>query len=140
MAVARGIELADVCLLKLAALAYDVVDTRLQVRHAERLGYIVVDALVKAFYAVVDGGSGRQHHYRYVACVGTCLYLAYHGHAVHHGHHDVGDDEVGLAALRHLESFLPVACLKHIVARRKTAYKEVAQLNVVFNHEHGDAS
>ena len=136
VAVGSFFQLVEPRLLQAAALADDVGHARLQVVHAEGLGDVVVNALVQAFYAVIHGRAGRKHDDGDVAYRGVGLNAAHHLHAVHHGHHYVRNDKVGLHGLSLLKAFKAVARLGHGVVGRERGREEIAQLVVVLNHEH----
>ena len=122
-------------MLQHTPLADDVLHAELEVSGAERLGYVVVNALAQALQPVVERGLGREYDDWDVANVLVLLYAVHHGKAVHDGHHDVGDDEVGHLGLGNAKPALAVLSLNHGVVAAQDAHEEGPQVVVVFHHE-----
>ena len=103
-AVRRGLRLAR----RAGGPAQDRLDPQDQLPGGEGLDHVVVGAELQADDAVHLLGLGGEHEDRDVAHRDALLQQPADLQAVHAGQHQVEDDQVRLAALRHLEGGLAV--------------------------------
>ena len=59
----------------------------------------------------------------------------HHRQSVHHGHHHIGDNEVGHLLLGNLQSLFAIGSLQHGVVAAEDAYKEGAKVVVIFHYQ-----
>lgn len=102
----------------------------------EGLLHVVVHAHLVTVPHVFGRGEGRGEQ---DGCLGVGLAdAAHHLEAVHHGHVDVADDDVGLEGGPHLQALFAVGGCLYVVAADdvyQSALHHVAQVGVVFYQE-----
>ena len=115
----------------------NVLDAPLEVGCRERFGDVAMHPLAEALFLIFHRGTGREDDNGQVGDVFVLLNVMHHREAVHHGHGDIGEDEVGHLPNSHFESFLSVLGHDDIVVTAQNAVKERAQVAVVLHHEDG---
>ncbi len=104
---------------RLLALSSDI-DVGLDARedHAEvdRLGHIIVRALLQRLDDRVVAGLGGRHDDRQVGHRPRLAHLLEHLDTVEPRHHDVEQDQIEVLGLDHLERLVAVAGHRHLVA------------------------
>ncbi len=93
-------------------------DAGLQLSFLERLGQVIVGPAVQPADLHRQVGLGREHDERDVSRIGVVLDAAAELLAVDARHHHVGNDQVGVFALGHVEPFLAVAARRARDTRR----------------------
>ena len=96
-----------------------------QLQGAEGLGHVVVGPPAQADDLGLLVVNGREHDHRYIAGLVVRLELHEHLPAVHLGHHDVEDNEVGIGLRDHVQALLSVRGQEDLV---------VIQLEVELDH------
>ena len=99
----------------------------------EGLLHVVVDAQTIAGLHIVGRGEGRGEDDDHIA-IGLADAF-HHLEAVHHGHVDVGDDDVGMRLLPGLHTFLAILGGGYLVAAYdvfQTSLLDVSQRFIVF--------
>ena len=72
-------------------------DTSQQFTTAERFDQIIIGTVIEAFDPRFFAGPGGEQYHRHRAKLGIGTQFFQQREAVHHRHHDIGQDEVGTA-------------------------------------------
>ena len=101
----------------------------------EGLEQVFVHADAVALDARLLRGLGREHQEGDVRDGEVLLHPARQLDAVHHGHHQVADDEVRLLRVQHLEGLLPVGGFGHLVLPAQDGAYVAAHVGIVLHHK-----
>jgi hypothetical protein len=108
-----------------------------QFLHVERLGEVGVRPSPQPGHPVLRRRPGRQEDHREEVRLRVLLQGAAEGVAVHAGHHDVGDHEIGEVPPGQFQRLPPVRRLHHAEAALQVGPDVAAEVRVVFGHQDG---
>ena len=122
-------------LLKQTAVAQKILYALDKQSGVERFGDVFVGIGLEAFEFRLPCVESREQYHRDMAELNIALYIETHLRSAHHGHHDVGNDDIRIALLRFLQSFGAVGSRFGAIQPGEDPFEVMPQLVVVFNDE-----
>lgn len=102
----------------------------------EGLGDIGIGSVLIALYLLLVHGTCGEQYDGYVARHEVPLHVLAELQTVHHGHHHVGDNQVGHYLVGYVEALLAVLSLVDDVLGRQNGAQEDAYVGIVVDYEY----